>query len=330
MNPESTLNPAAAGFGLGPITITADGLTAYMGNGTTGYYDGLIASRGSTAASFGAPALIAAPVNQDGGGVGEDFPTWVTPDGGTLYFISNRTGSNARDIWTAKWTGSGFSAPVQVNALNSSENENTVILTPDELQAFVGRSSGLYYSSRASTAAGFSPPVKLTGLGNLSAGVSWVTPGWVQPLPRNEELTRVRSSSRWRHAPSERSPLPVFVSLAQRALQELAGGRARDGVDEHERVGHRPLRDLGRQVRSSSSSVTVAPSFFTTTASGRSAHFGCGTATTAASFTAGMAHQRVLELDRADPLAARLDQVLGAVGDLRRSRARRSSRRRRS
>ena len=29
----------------------------------------------------------------------------------------------------------------------------------------------------------------------------------------------------------------------------------------------------------------------------------------------GMRHQRVLELDRGDPLAARLDQVLGAVGD---------------
>ena len=37
-----------------------------------------------------------------------------------------------------------------------------------------------------------------------------------------------------------------------------------------------------------------------------------------------VAHQRVLEVDRADPLAAGLDQVLGAVGDARRNRPRRS------
>ena len=40
-------------------------------------------------------------------------------------------------------------------------------------------------------------------------------------------------------------------------------------------------------------------------------------------------HQRVLELDRGDPLAAGLDDVLGAVGDPDEARWRRSSRRRR-
>ena len=43
----------------------------------------------------------------------------------------------------------------------------------------------------------------------------------------------------------------------------------------------------------------------------------------------GVAHQRVLELDGADPLAARLDDVLGAVGDLHVALGRRSCRRRR-
>ena len=53
-------------------------------------------------------------------------------------------------------------------------------------------------------------------------------------------------------------------------------------------------------------------------------------AITAASSSARMADRGVLERDRADPLAAGADHVLGAVGDLHDSRAGRSSRRRRS
>ena len=64
---------------------------------------------------------------------------------------------------------------------------------------------------------------------------------------------------------------------------------------------------------STSVCVSVAPSSSTTHASGRSDHLGCGTPITAASLIVGMRHQLVLELDRRDPLAARLDEVLGAV-----------------
>ena len=52
------------------------------------------------------------------------------------------------------------------------------------------------------------------------------------------------------------------------------------------------------------------------TASGRSDHFSSGTAITAASATARVPHQRVLERDGRDPLAAGLDEVLRAVLDL--------------
>src|SRR2546422_6142750 len=65
----------------------------------------------------------------------------------------------------------------------------------------------------------------------------------------------------------------------------------------------------------SSSTVTEAPGFGTTQASGRSSQRGSGTPITAASSRSGCA-MSVLELDRGDPLAARLDDVLGAVGDL--------------
>ena len=65
-----------------------------------------------------------------------------------------------------------------------------------------------------------------------------------------------------------------------------------------------------------SSSVAVAPGFSSTNAQGVSPHFGSGCATTAAASTAGMAVEHVLDFERGDVLAARDDDVLGAVLDL--------------
>ena len=81
------------------------------------------------------------------------------------------------------------------------------------------------------------------------------------------------------------------------------------------RPGARTWRSSGRGTRAAPRRVAVLPSRQTQTASGRSSHFSCGIAITAASAIAGMRHQRVLEVDRGDPLAARLDHVLRAVLD---------------
>ena len=64
-----------------------------------------------------------------------------------------------------------------------------------------------------------------------------------------------------------------------------------------------------------SSSVSVDPGVRTTQATAASPHFGCGDADDGRLGDLGVAHQLVLEFDRADPLAARLDQVLGAVDE---------------
>jgi hypothetical protein len=180
--PMPTLNAVAAGYGITPITLTDDGKTIYFGNGITGNYDVWTATRASTTVDFGAPALVASPINQNGGGAGEDFPSWISPDGSTLYFISNRPGSNGRDIWVATRAGGGaFNTPTNLAALNSAGGEESVILTPDELQAFVteggcGTTEKIFYSTRASKSAGFSPPAQVMELNSGTCTTAeWVT-----------------------------------------------------------------------------------------------------------------------------------------------------------
>ena len=53
-----------------------------------------------------------------------------------------------------------------------------------------------------------------------------------------------------------------------------------------------------------------------TAASGRSAHFSIGLGDDGSLAHRRVLHDRVLQLDRGNPLATRLDQVLGAVGEV--------------
>jgi hypothetical protein len=178
-----TLNAVAAGGGPFSPILTNDGLTIYFGNGPFGSEHVWTATRASTTVDFSAPALVAAPVNQDGGGTGEDWPTWISPDGTTLYIVSNRAGGSGRDIWMSTRAGTGaFSVPTNVTELNSANIEQGVILTPDGLQAFLtrgpcGSAERIYYSKRPSVGAGFSSPVEITELNVADCeSASWVTP----------------------------------------------------------------------------------------------------------------------------------------------------------
>jgi len=177
VTPQDALNAVAVGYGVGNPAVSADGKTIYFANAMTGTYDLWTAERGTTTVAFPDPQLVAKPINQDGGGAGEDFVGWISPDGTTLYFLSNRPGSNARDIYQATRAGAGaFNPPTPVAALNSASDEDSVILTPDELQAFIGRGNGeMFYSRRADKSAGFSPPALITEL-NTEGGD---TPVWV-------------------------------------------------------------------------------------------------------------------------------------------------------
>lgn len=177
MDPVTELNSIATGAGSQGMTLTADGLTVYFLNGPGGAYDVYTASRTTPTAKFQAPALVAGGVNQNGGGTGEDFPDWISPDGATLYFTSNRNSSTLRDIYVAKRAGNGtFGAPEPLASVNSDENEQTIALSADELQAFITRRIGvMYYATRSKKTDGFSLPQPIVELQSISATVSYAS-----------------------------------------------------------------------------------------------------------------------------------------------------------
>ena len=82
------------------------------------------------------------------------------------------------------------------------------------------------------------------------------------------------------------------------------------------RSGSHHFAKWGARNSRSSSGSAVCPSRKTTTASGRSDHFSSGHGDHGRLLHGRVAHERVLERDRRDPLAARLDEVLRAVLDL--------------
>src|SRR5437764_1430284 len=127
--------------------------------------------------------------------------------------------------------------------------------------------------------------------------------------------SRASSMRAMRPFVSARTKLVVFHLLAQRELGQLAGRGMRQLLHEDHVVRHPPLGDLAF--------VELEQIFPRDVLSGllhrdhdrplvplrmlHADHRGLG--------DRRMRHRDVLEVDRADPLAARLDHVLGAVGD---------------
>ncbi len=145
-------------------------------------------------------------------------------------------------------------------------------------------------------------------------------PGW-RPAARTRARTRAhpRPERRLppprtrRPDPAAHSPSCAGGSPSCRSCRSRPAGSRR----------RRPRRRASTTWRScppgssrNSSLVAVSPSFSLTSSIGRSSHLGWGTPITARHRRLGVAHGDVLDVDRADPLAARLDHVLGPVGDL--------------
>jgi len=178
---SASLNSVAQtppGYGSTGAVLTADGLTVYFTTGHVSTYAAWTAARTLTTVDFDPPVLLPDPINIDAGG--ENFPSWVTPDGGTLYFVTTRTGR--RDIYTAtRAGGGGFNTPVALASVNSaSVNTTGIVLSADELQAIITRGGGnptlLFYASRATTSDGFSTPTPITELNAFAAATaSWMS-----------------------------------------------------------------------------------------------------------------------------------------------------------
>ena len=127
--------------------------------------------------------------------------------------------------------------------------------------------------------------------------------GSPQPLsyPRSTATT-VSPPSAWRARSTFLSNLPTLVFGTSLMNAKRSGS-------------HQRATRVARNACSSAGGV-VLPGRSTTQASGRSSQRASGIADDGGLDDVGMRHDLVLELDRRDPLAARLDDVLGAVGDL--------------
>jgi len=80
--------------------VTPDELTLFfMGRpGSTGSFDIYTATRAQKTDAFGTPTRVDAVSD----GNSADAPTYITPDGCTLYFSTNRPGGPGQnDIWEA-------------------------------------------------------------------------------------------------------------------------------------------------------------------------------------------------------------------------------------
>lgn len=173
LQPMASINGVGGAGGSQSPVLTDDGRTVYFTTGSASNYDTWSASRNSTVDPFSTPTLVPPPINQNG--AGEDSAAWISGDGSTLYFMSNRAGSNNRDIYTAVRSNGMFGTPTNLGAVNSAANEDNIALSADELQAFVTRSGKIYYTSRISKMAGFSPPALVPELNSGSSTVSWVS-----------------------------------------------------------------------------------------------------------------------------------------------------------
>jgi hypothetical protein len=92
------------------------------GNGTTN--DIVIATKNING-SWTTPTALGSGINDHTAGVIQDNP-FLSPDGASLYFVSNRaSGSGGRDIWLSTKSGGVWSAPVNIGApVNTAGDED--------------------------------------------------------------------------------------------------------------------------------------------------------------------------------------------------------------
>jgi hypothetical protein len=141
------------------------------------------AARASIVNSFGNQAPVA-----NIHGSGNDYTSYVLPDGNVLYFSSNRPGGQgAGDIYRSGGFGpGGFGAPVDVSEINSSADEWSVAVTPDDLTIYFGstRTDGsaqggydVWTATRPSPTAPFASPTILATVSSPQDDI----PTWISP-----------------------------------------------------------------------------------------------------------------------------------------------------
>jgi len=152
--------------------ISNDELTIYFVSdrlGGVGDLDIWLATRTSTASAFGKPQNLS-EVNS----IGIENGPYISADGLTIYFTSDRPGSVGRwDIWVATRSeiSAPFGEPVNVAELNTGNNDYSPKLTEDGLIIYFASNrpgglgkSDIWYAARKNTASAFSEPQNLVEL----------------------------------------------------------------------------------------------------------------------------------------------------------------------
>jgi len=112
-------------------SISNDGMTMfiYRNDPSTARGGEIFMSKKATSGKWKSPEILLKPINTS---YYEDAAC-ISPDGNTLYFISERPGGLGRgDIWISKRAGEYWSEPVNMGApLNTPYDENGLYLTSD-------------------------------------------------------------------------------------------------------------------------------------------------------------------------------------------------------
>jgi Tol biopolymer transport system component len=174
----------SAGIDVSPA-VTADGLNLFF-ESYRGVAGGRLYSttRASAASDFSPPMVIPniGATNPNA----SDVQPYVTPDGTTLYFASDR-GNGRYDLFRAtRSTDAGqFEAAKPIGSLNSAFDEIVPVVSSDELTIYFGsdrnapgaRGFDIYMARRASKDAEFGDVTPVT---ELNSGNSEF-PNWISP-----------------------------------------------------------------------------------------------------------------------------------------------------
>lgn len=163
--------------------LTSDGLTMFLESNATGGTDVAMATRSSTAADFGAYSAVSVINNANAA----DQNPWISGDGLTLYFASNRSG-NFEVYKTTRTSATGnFAAPTVVGELTSTFADYTPVLSKDGLEIFFGTTrdspvgaaafNNIWHATRSTPTDGFGTPTAVSELN----GASNDFPTWISP-----------------------------------------------------------------------------------------------------------------------------------------------------
>src|SRR3954469_11420141 len=152
---------------------------------------------------------------------------------------------------------------------------------------------------------------------DASAAPSWRYISAVKAFFFSGRSSTMRATPEAASSPiSTRTKLVVFHLLPQRQLRELAGRRMRQLLHEYDIIGHPPLGDLAFVEAQQILLGHFLPGLLHRDNDRPLVPLRMLDADHRGFSDRRMGDGDVLEVDRADPFAARLDHVLGAVGDL--------------